>query len=183
MSFSLSRGRCKRALFHGRCFSEGSLLGGIISSPRGRMNRCEACHYTKFHKSGTTAASRSPCAEALEPLSCPSAGHAAPQLRSAFGSRRRWPARPATAFGIPDEYTWVGPGSWHSRRPLGASGLAGAGRGFGSGGGGGGRRRRFHSHHWRRGQALEPPFCAAALLAHHRLAAPAAAGTRKLQPA
>lgn len=98
-----------------------------------------------------------------EPLSCPSVGHAAPLPRSAFGSQHRWPARPATAFGIPDECTWVWPRSQHWRRPLGASGFWRALAGVSAQAVAGGRRRRFHSHH-RCGGTLWGHLFAAALL-------------------
>ena len=114
--FLFSRGVCKGP-FHGRCFSEGSLLGGTDVFAAGRSIAAKPVIIRSFTK---TVQPLIPKADhrGAEPLSCPSAGHAAPQPRSAFGSRHRWPARPATAFGIPDECTWVWPRSQHSRKPL-----------------------------------------------------------------
>ena len=132
-----------------------------MCSPRGRSIAAKPVIIRSFTKTVQPLIPK-PDHRGAEPLSCPSAGHAAPQPRSAFGSRHRWPARPATAFGIPDECTWVWPRSQHSRKPLGASGFWRCWPGFSSGGGGG-RRRRFHSHH-RAGAGSGATFLAAALL-------------------
>ena len=112
-----------------------------MCSPRGRSIAAKPVIIRSFTKAAQPLVPK-PVRRGAKPLSCPSAGHAAPQPRSAFGSRHRWPARPATAFGIPDECTWVWPRSQHSRRPLGASGfwqaLAGVSAQAAAGGGGGG---------------------------------------------
>ena len=93
-----------------------------MCSPRGRSIAAKPVIIRSFTKAAQQLVPK-PVRRGAKPLSCPSAGHAAPQPRSAFGSRHRWPARPATAFGIPDECTWVWPRSQHSRKPLGASGF------------------------------------------------------------
>ena len=149
-----------------------------MCSPRGRSIAAKPVIIRKFHK---TVQPLIPKADrrGAEPLSCPSAGHAAPQPRSAFGSRHRWPARPATAF-LAFLMNAHGFGQEASIRAdlLGRRDFGGCWPGF--------RLRR-----WRgggastattgAGQALSHLF-AAALLRTTGLGAESA-GTQKLQPA
>ena len=128
-----------------------------MCSPRGRSIAAKPVIIRSFTKTVQPLVPK-PVRRGAEPLSCPSAGHAAPQPRSAFGSRHRWPARPATAFGIPDECTWVWPRSQHSRRPLGASGFWRALAGVSAQAVAGGAEEALPQPPLARGQALEPPF-------------------------
>ena len=152
-----------------------------MCSPRGRSIAAKPVIIRSFTKAAQPLVPK-PVRRGAKPLSCPSAGHAAPQPRSAFGSRHRWPARPATAFGIPDECTWVWPRSQHWRRPLGASGFWRALAGVSAQAAAGGAEEALPQPPPAQGQALEPPFLQRRCCAPQAWA-PEPAGTRKLQPA
>lgn len=134
-----------------------------MCSPRGRSIAAKPVIIRSFTKTVQPLVPK-PVRRGAEPLSCPSAGHAAPQPRSAFGSRHRWPARPATAFGIPDECTWVWPRSQHSRRPLGASGFWQALAGVSAQAAAGGAEEALPQPPPERGAGSGATFFAAALL-------------------
>ena len=152
-----------------------------MCSPRGRSIAAKPVIIRSFTKTVQPLIPKTDHRGA-DPLSCPSAGHAAPQPRSAFGSRHRWPARPATAFGIPDECTWVWPRSQHSRKPLGASGFWRVLAGVSAQAAAGGAEEALPQPPPALGQALEPPFLQWRCCAPQAWA-PEPAGTQKLQPA